>query len=245
MVGIRECVKPPVRCMVSRTQLRLNHERITDPARTRTLTPVLVGLMAMGLGATNDAMAQGYSTDIELVRPVFSHKGLPGIDTPLMSAQPTLRAGFMYQYERDPVILYQFGEEVGGEGNGAVKDRNAVALGVSYDFTPIVGARLILPFAMHGGSDVPESRRMASEWRTCPRRALPRLGRRLQPRRPRRLHRSDRYERVVPRRGRAPTGAGVLAMFESGPLSVLFDANAMTRTKEELAEDWTNGSHSL
>ena len=44
------------------------------PARTRTLTPVLVGLMAMSLGATNDAMAQGYSTDIELVRPVFSHK---------------------------------------------------------------------------------------------------------------------------------------------------------------------------
>ena len=108
------------------------------PARTRTLTPVLVGLMAMSLGATNDAMAQGYSTDIELVRPVFSHKGLPGIDTPLMSAQPTLRGGFMYQYERDPVILYQFGEEVGGDGNGAVvKDRNAVALGVSYDFTPL------------------------------------------------------------------------------------------------------------
>ena len=85
-----------------------------NPDHTRTLRPALVALMALGLGTSSDALAQGYSTDIELVRPVFSHKGLPGIDTPLMSAQPTLRAGFMYQYERDPVILYQFGEEVGG-----------------------------------------------------------------------------------------------------------------------------------
>ena len=215
------------------------------PARTRTLTPVLVGLMAMSLGATNDAMAQGYSTDIELVRPVFSHKGLPGIDTPLMSAQPTLRAGFMYQYERDPVILYQFGEEVGGEGNGAVvKDRNAVALGVSYDFTPIVGARLILPFAMHGGSDVPELEAdgfgMEDMSLGVRFRALQvggfSLGARADFTAPIGTKESFHGEEGL------RTGAGVLAMFESGPLSVLFDANAMTRTKEELAEDWTNGS---
>ena len=51
----------------------------------------LCGLLALGLGLAPTAHAQGYSTDLELVRPVFSHKGLPGIDTPVMAAQPTLR----------------------------------------------------------------------------------------------------------------------------------------------------------
>ena len=46
-----------------------------NPDHTRTLRPALVALMALGLGTSSDALAQGYSTDIELVRPVFSHKG--------------------------------------------------------------------------------------------------------------------------------------------------------------------------
>ena len=107
--------------------------------------------------APSTVLVQGYSTDIELVRPTFSYKGLPGIDTPVMAAQPTMRTGFMAQYERDPVILYQFGEELGGDGNGAVvKHRNAMTLGVSYDFTPAVSARFIIPTALHTGSDIPE-----------------------------------------------------------------------------------------
>ena len=65
----------------------------------------MYSLAALTLGRPTDALAQGYSTDLELVRPVFSHKGLPGIDTPVMAPQPTLRTGLLYQYERDPLIL--------------------------------------------------------------------------------------------------------------------------------------------
>ena len=90
--------------------------------KTKSRSISLVGLLALGLGAPSTVLAQGYSTDIELVRPTFSYKGLPGIDTPVMAAQPTMRTGFMAQYERDPVILYQFGEELGGDGNGADGD---------------------------------------------------------------------------------------------------------------------------
>ena len=221
----------------------MNASRTLAPLRTHSLG--LAGLLAVGLTAPLSASAQGYSTDIELVRPVFSHKGLPGIDTPLMSAQPTLRAGFMFQYERDPVILYQFGEEVGGDGNGAVvKDRNAVALGVSYDFTPVVGARLILPMGIHGGSDVPELEAdgfgledisLGVRFRALQVGGFS-LGARADFTAPTGTKESFHGEEGL------RTGAGVLAMFESGPLSVLFDANAMTRTKQELAEDWTNGS---
>ena len=101
----------------------------------------LFGIAAMMAFAPSSASAQGYSTDIELVRPTFSHKGLPGIDTPLFTAQPTMRIGLLHQYERDPLIMYQFGEELGGEGNGSViKHRNATALGVSYDFSTAFGS---------------------------------------------------------------------------------------------------------
>jgi len=212
----------------------------THPARI-----TLCGLLAIGLGLAPSAHAQGYSTDLELVRPVFSHKGLPGIDTPVMAAQPTLRTGLMYQYERDPLILYQFGQEVGGEGNGAVvKDRNYVALGVSYDFTPAVGARLILPMAMHGGSDVPEleadgfgieDASIGVRFRALQVGGFS-LGARADFTAPIGTKESFHGEQGL------RTGAGLLAMFETGPLSVMFDSNLMTRSKEELAEDWTNST---
>ena len=205
----------------------------------------LIGLMAIGLCAATDAQAQGYSTDLELVRPVFSHKGLPGIDTPVMAAQPTLRTGFIYQYERDPLILYQFGAEVGGKGGGAVvKDRHAMALGISYDFTPAVGARLILPLAIHSGSDIPELEAdgfgledlsLGVRFRALQVGGFS-LGARADFTAPIGTKESFHGEEGL------RTGAGLLAMFESGPLSVLFDTNVMTRSKTELAEDWTNST---
>jgi len=212
-------------------------------ARTTRLT--LCSLMALGLSISTNVNAQGYSTDLELVRPVFSHKGLPGIDTPVMAAQPTLRTGFIYQYERDPLILYQFGAEVGGDGGGAVvKDRHAMALGISYDFTPAVGARLILPFAMHAGSDIPELESdgfgledlsLGVRFRALQVGGLS-LGARADFTAPVGTKESFHGEEGL------RTGAGLLAMFESGPLSVLFDTNVMTRSRTELAEDWTNST---
>ena len=64
--------------------------------RNSNIAPLLGSVaLAAALSVPSTAMAQGYSTDIEIVRPVFSHQGLPGIDTPVMSAQPTMRVGLL------------------------------------------------------------------------------------------------------------------------------------------------------
>jgi outer membrane protein OmpA-like peptidoglycan-associated protein len=195
------------------------------------------------MGATvlpSTALGQGYSTDIELVRPVYSHKGLPGIDTPLFAAQPTMRVGMTMQYERDPVILYQYGEELGA----VVKHRNAVALGISYDFTPAVGARLILPLAMHSGSDIPELEADGLGMEDMS------IGARFRALQVGGFSLGARADFTAPIGSKESfhgedglrTGAGLLASFEAGPVTVLFDTNVMTRTKLELAEDWSNGT---
>ena len=191
------------------------------------------------------AFGQGYSTDIELVRPVFSHKGLPGIDTPVMAAQPTLRTGFMTQYQRDPVILYQFDEELGGDGNGAVvKHRSTMVLGISYDFTPSVSTRLIIPTAIHSGSDIPELEADGFGLEDIG------VGVRFRAFQVGGFSLGARADFTMPTGAKESfhgedglrTGAGALAMFETGPFQALFDANVMTRSKVELAEDWTHGS---
>ena len=205
----------------------------------------LFGMAVMMATASPEAMAQGYSTDIEIVRPTFSHKGLPGIDTPLFAAQPTMRVGLLHQYERDPIILYQFGEELGGEGNGAVvKHRNATALGVSYDFSPAVGARLILPMALHTGSAIPELEADGFGLEDMS------IGVRFRGFQVGGFALGARADFTAPIGAKESfhgedglrTGAGLLASFETGPLSILFDSNVMTRTTVELAEDWTNGT---
>jgi len=205
----------------------------------------LLGASILLATASTDAAAQGYSTDIELVRPTFSHKGLPGIDTPLFAAQPTMRLGLLHQYERDPLILYQFGEELGGEGNGAVvKHRNAVALGISYDFSPAVGARVILPMALHSGSAIPEladdgfgleDMSVGVRFRGFQVGGFA-LGARADFTAPIGAKESFHGEDGL------RTGAGLLASFETGPITILFDSNVMTRSTTELAEDWTNGT---
>ena len=205
----------------------------------------LLGASILLATASTDAAAQGYSTDIELVRPTFSHKGLPGIDTPLFAAQPTMRLGLLHQYERDPLILYQFGEELGGEGNGAVvKHRNAVALGISYDFSPAVGARVILPMALHSGSAIPE---LAADGFGLEDMSV---GVRFRGFQVGGFALGARADFTAPIGAKESfhgedglrTGAGLLASFETGPITILFDSNVMTRSTTELAEDWTNGT---
>jgi len=190
-------------------------------------------------------MAQGYSTDIEIVRPVFSHQGLPGIDTPVMSAQPTMRVGLLTQYERDPLILYQFGKELGGEGNGSVvKHRSVMQLGVSYDFTPNVSTRLILPMAMHAGSGIPELDSDGLGLEDI------QVGARFQVIQIGAWSTGVRADFVAPTGTKESfhgedglrTGAGLLNMVEFGPFSAMLDTNIMTRSKVELEEDFTLGT---
>jgi outer membrane protein OmpA-like peptidoglycan-associated protein len=205
----------------------------------------LYGIAAMMAFAPSSASAQGYSTDIELVRPTFSHKGLPGIDTPLFTAQPTMRVGLLHQYERDPLIMYQFGEELGGEGNGSViKHRNATALGVSYDFSTAFGARVILPMALHSGSAIPELESDGFGLEDMS------IGVRFRAFQVGGFSLGARADFTAPIGAKESfhgedglrTGGGLLASFDAGPVTVLFDTNVMTRTTVELAEDWTNGT---
>lgn len=95
------------------------------------------------------AKAQGTSVDVELLRPTFSAGGAPGIETPLVAGKGAFRAGFVTQYERDPVILYQYGEEYGV----VVKNRVQNHLGIAYDVTDRFTARATLPIAFQAGFD--------------------------------------------------------------------------------------------
>ncbi len=97
-----------------------------------------------------DAFAQGYSTDIELVRPTFSPGAVAGFDTPNFDRTGTVRVGTMLQYERDPLILYQLEREAGS----VVANRFMAHLGVSVDFSKRLSARFVLPIAGQWGTEV-------------------------------------------------------------------------------------------
>lgn len=97
-----------------------------------------------------DAFAQGYSADIELVRPTFSPGAIAGFDTPNFARPGTIRVGSMLQYERDPLILYQLDREAGS----VVANRLMVHLGVSVDLTRRFSARFVLPIAGQWGSEI-------------------------------------------------------------------------------------------
>ncbi|MFZ5481447.1 MAG: OmpA family protein [Myxococcota bacterium] len=97
------------------------------------------------------AVAAGYSTDIELVRPVFSNGVLPGFESAVLMPPGTVRVGLVAQYERDPLVLYEGAYEDGA----VVHDRLHTTAGVSLDLTRRLSARLTVPFAGQWGSEVP------------------------------------------------------------------------------------------
>lgn len=105
-------------------------------------------LLLLALGAT--ARAEGYSTDVELVRPTFSPGTLPGIDSPVFGRPGSIRVGTLLQYERDPLLLYQLEREAGA----VISNRLMAHLGVSADFTERFSARFVLPIGGQWGSEV-------------------------------------------------------------------------------------------
>lgn len=107
--------------------------------------PSMTLLMACAL-----AHAEGYSTDIELVRPTFSPGAIAGFDTPTLARPGTVRIGTLLQYERDPLLLYQLEREAGA----VVSNRLMAHLGVSVDLTRRLSARLVLPIGGQWGTEV-------------------------------------------------------------------------------------------
>lgn len=96
------------------------------------------------------ALAAGFSTDIELVRPYFSGGTLPGQERPAPDAPGTLRFGTLVQYERDPLLLYRQESEVGA----VVHNRVVGHMGFSVDLTRRLGARIVVPAGGQWGSEV-------------------------------------------------------------------------------------------
>lgn len=96
-------------------------------------------------------MASGYSTDIELARPMFGGGPIPGVDAPTLQRPGTIRWGFFSQYAMEPLTLYSFDEEVGA----VVSNRVTNTLGISVDITSRLTARLSMPIVTQWGSDTP------------------------------------------------------------------------------------------
>ncbi len=104
----------------------------------------------MLLGLSTLAFAAGTSTDIELMRPTFTSGSVPGIDSPEHFAPGTIRVGLFTQYERDPLIVYSYGQEHGA----VVSHRQTAVLGGSWEVHERVTVRASLPFIAQWGTDV-------------------------------------------------------------------------------------------
>jgi len=95
------------------------------------------------------ALAEGYSLDIELVRPGFSGAP-PGLDAPEVQKQGAVTAGAVVQYQSNPLVLVVEDEELGS----VVGNRLAVQAGASVDVSRRVALRATLPVAFSFGSEL-------------------------------------------------------------------------------------------
>ena len=111
------------------------------------------GLLALLALSGSSAFAQdnslrGYSTDIELVRPSFTHRGIHGVATPGTNVPGTFRYGLVAQYTKNPLTLYNFDVEEGA----VVVNRSSFVLGTSVDISENVTAVLTVPTAWNSGN---------------------------------------------------------------------------------------------
>lgn len=104
--------------------------------------------MLLALSAA--ALAAGTSTDVELLHPTFGSGSIPGIDSPAHLTQGTLRVGLFVQYERDPLVVYSYGQEHGA----VISHRETNVLGVSWEVHDRITLRGHLPLVSQWGSDV-------------------------------------------------------------------------------------------
>lgn len=91
------------------------------------------------------------STDLELVRPTFLGGSLPWMSSPLGDEAGGLRGGVLIQYERDPLVLHEFGREKGA----VVRNRTVMCAGGSWQPREHLGFYATGPIAWHWGTETP------------------------------------------------------------------------------------------
>jgi outer membrane protein OmpA-like peptidoglycan-associated protein len=197
------------------------------------MTPLLLVFSA-------PALAAGYSTDIEIVRPTFSADTIPGVDAPWVRAAGTVRAGATVAYVRDPLVLYRAEDEVGA----VVHDRLITTVGASFDLTPRFSARLTVPFGGQWGSEVPSLAGDGAAFGDVG------LGARYEVFESRPVSVAVRADVFLPvgtperyfGEGNLRGGGGVVAGARLGPVRVLADASILGRGVTATGEDFRLGS---
>lgn len=115
--------------------------------------PLLAAALTISLtaAAQEDPPRNGYDVDLDLVRPLYTTDILPGMDVPENERPGTIRWGLTTQYTNNPLVLYEFEEEVGP----VVAHRASVWAGMSVDFTRALTGRFNIPMHFQWGTQVP------------------------------------------------------------------------------------------
>ncbi len=111
---------------------------------------------ALALLASTPASAQeanGYSIDIEFLRPSFGHEAFTGVDVPRGFRNLTVRAGTLLQYQQAPLTLYDAVQNT--EINAVVTNRFSAMVGASIDVSRVTFG-VLLPTALNWGTEQPQ-----------------------------------------------------------------------------------------
>jgi len=196
-----------------------------------------------GLLVSSAALADGYSTDIELLNPGFSRDSIPGVDSPTMVDPNTWRTGLLTQYESDPLVLYDSGYEIGP----IIEDRWAVHLGMTYTISRNAAVRIVVPTYVNSGSSTPAFGAEGAGLGDVG------LGFRFQAVNVGPFVAGIRADLAAPTGQKDAymgedsirTGASLLAQLDFGRVDVLFDGGAVARSKVETNEDFILGSEMI
>jgi outer membrane protein OmpA-like peptidoglycan-associated protein len=196
-----------------------------------------------GLLVSSAALADGYSTDIELLQPGFSRDSIPGVDSPTMVDPNTWRTGLLTQYEQDPLVLYDSGYEIGA----IIEDRWAVHLGMTYTISRNAAVRVVVPTYVNSGSSTPAFGADGAGLGDVG------LGFRFQALNVGPFVAGIRADIAAPTGQKDAymgedsirTGAALLAQLDFGRVDVLFDGGAVARSKVETDEDFSLGSEMI